>query len=85
MRLFVANLPREIGESELASVFCEFGTVDDVVIVLDRETRQSRGFGFIDMPDAMSARYALWKLHKSILGGRRIEVREAHGAAAVSK
>jgi RNA recognition motif-containing protein len=51
-RLFVGNLPYSVGESELESAFGEYGTVVSAVVIRDRESGRSRGFGFIEMETA---------------------------------
>ena len=48
-RLFVGNLPYSVGESELEAAFAEHGTVVSSVVIRDRESGRSRGFGFIEM------------------------------------
>ncbi|MEJ2190594.1 MAG: RNA-binding protein [Acidobacteriota bacterium] len=48
-RLFVGNLPFSMGEQDLESSFANHGTVVSAVIIRDRDTGQSRGFGFVEM------------------------------------
>ncbi len=73
MKLFVGNLPSSLTEEELTSVFKEYGEIQSLKIITDRETGRSRGFGFIEMSDN-SARNAMEKLHSSDIQGRQISV-----------
>jgi hypothetical protein len=50
MKIFITGLPLEVGEDELTAVFGDFGQVKSLRIIKDRETGQSRGFGFVEMP-----------------------------------
>jgi cold-inducible RNA-binding protein len=51
MKIFITGLPLEVGEDELTAVFGDFGPVKSLRIIKDRETGQSRGFGFVEMPN----------------------------------
>ena len=77
MKLFVANLPRESTEKELTEFFSEVGTVKEVKIIMDRETNQSRGFGFVVMSSQDEAEKAIAELNKKELGGRPLVVTQA--------
>jgi cold-inducible RNA-binding protein len=55
MTLFVANVFWETTEAEVAQLFAPYGTVERVQILRDRVTGRSRGFGFVEMPDATEA------------------------------
>ena len=48
-RLFIGNLPRQVSDAELEGIFAEFGAVQSVEIMRDRETGQGKGFGFVEM------------------------------------
>lgn len=77
MNIYVGNLSHSATESELRSVFEKHGEVSRVNIPTDRETNQSRGFGFIEMPQANEAQAAMTALNGTELGGRQISVNEA--------
>jgi cold-inducible RNA-binding protein len=49
MKVFIGGLPLEVNEAELNAVFGDFGPVKSLRIVKDRETKESRGFGFVEM------------------------------------
>ena len=77
-RLFVGNLSFSTTEHELRDVFGAFGNVIDAKVITDRETGQSRGFGFIEVEDGAAAQRAVSELDGSSLNGRSIKVNEAH-------
>jgi len=67
----------DTSEDELRQVFEEFGTVESVKIIFDRNTDRSKGFGFLDMDDNDAAKSAIAKLNGTELDGRTIKVNEA--------
>ena len=78
MNIFVAKLNYATSEDLLRQAFEEFGTVDSVKIIMDRETNRSKGFGFVEMPDDNEAREAISGLNDSELDGRTIVVKKAN-------
>jgi RNA recognition motif-containing protein len=78
MRIFVGNLAFTTTEEELRQRFEPYGSVERVQIITDRETGRSRGFGFVEMPDARAAQAAIAGLQGTLLGGRTLSVNEAH-------
>ena len=77
MRLFVGNLAWTITEEELERSFAPYGTVRNAHLLTHRETGRSRGFGFVEMPDAREAQAAIEALNGTSLGGRTLTVNEA--------
>jgi RNA recognition motif-containing protein len=77
MKLYVGNLSRSTTDNTVRSVFEQFGEVSSVRILFDRETGQSRGFGFVEMPQDEQAKEAMDKLNETEVEGRRIRVNEA--------
>jgi cold-inducible RNA-binding protein len=75
--LFVGNISFQTTESELRSAFEQFGEIDRVRIMTDRDTGRSRGFAFVEMPDDEEAAKAIAGLNAQELGGRAINVSEA--------
>lgn len=73
-RLFVGSLSWGTSEDDLRRVFSEFGKVTDAVVVADRNTGKSRGFGFVVMEDRKDAARAIKELDGSELDGREIVV-----------
>jgi hypothetical protein len=76
-RLFVGNLPYSVTEADVRELFEGLGAVEDVKIVLDRETGRSRGFGFVEMGTDSEASGAIEQLNGRSVDGRAITVREA--------
>jgi RNA recognition motif-containing protein len=75
--IFVGNLSFDTTQSDLESVFGQFGAVDRVHIVTDRESGQPRGFAFVEMSERQSADAAIAQLNGSELRGRAMNVNEA--------
>jgi len=75
--IFVGNLSYGAAESEVRSMFEEYGTVDRASIVTDRNTGQARGFGFVEMPNDDEAQRAIAALNGRELHGRALTVNEA--------
>lgn len=74
--IYVGNLPWSCTEDEVRDAFAQFGTVNSVKLISDRETGRPRGFGFVEM-DAEGADKAIQALNGSDMGGRSIKVNEA--------
>ncbi|PYS21114.1 MAG: RNA-binding protein [Acidobacteria bacterium] len=75
-KLFVGNLSFQTTESDITSAFEQFGAVESVQIISDRETGRSKGFGFVVMGEE-EADKAIAQLNGSQLGGRALTVNEA--------
>ena len=79
--VFVGNLSYQTTESELEAAFSEFGAVERVSIVRDRDTGQPRGFAFVEMTNAAEAAKAIAALNGREMNGRAINVNEARPRA----
>jgi RNA recognition motif-containing protein len=77
MRIYVGNLPYNTTEDELKKEFEAFGEVTSVSIPIDRDSRRSKGFGFVDMPTKTEAEAAIAGLNGKALGDRPLTVNEA--------
>lgn len=75
--IFVGNLSFRATEDEVREAFSRFGQVAKVSIITERETGRSRGFAFVEMPDAEEAKAAIEGLNQQEVGGRRISCNEA--------
>ena len=75
-KLYVGNLAFQTTEEELNGIFSQFGAVESVTIITDRDTGRSKGFGFVVMEPA-DADKAIEQLNGSQLGGRNLTVNEA--------
>lgn len=77
MNIYVGNLPYNITEDELRDVFAEFGEVSRASVITDKFSGQSKGFGFVEMPNNSEADEAIKALNESSLKGRNIKVNQA--------
>jgi RNA recognition motif-containing protein len=77
MNIFVGNLPFTASESDLRGVFAEYGEIESVAIITDRDTGRSRGFGFVELAADARSQDAIRDLDGMDLGGRNIKVNEA--------
>ena len=75
--IFVGNLSFQTSQEELMQTFAQFGVVERVSIVTDKQTGQSRGFGFVEMANPQEAEQAITQLNGAQLNGRRMNVNEA--------
>ena len=75
--IFVGNLSYSTTQDDLHSAFANYGNVERVNIVTDRETGQPRGFAFVEMSEADAAQSAIARLNGSDLNGRTLNVNEA--------
>ncbi len=77
MNIYVGNLSFEVGDEDLKRAFEGFGQVESVNIIKDKFSGQSRGFGFVEMPNTAEAQAAISGLNGRDLKGRPISVNEA--------
>lgn len=77
MNMYIGNLAYGVTEEELKEMFSAYGEVASVSLVKDRFSGQSKGFGFIEMPNNSEADVAIKALNKSMLKGRDIKVNQA--------
>jgi cold-inducible RNA-binding protein len=76
-KIFVGNLDFNATEDAIRSLFEQHGAVDRVSVITDRDTGRSRGFAFVEMPDAAEAERAIAALNGYTLDGRALNVNEA--------
>lgn len=77
MKLYVGNISYELTETELSELFTPYGTVESVKIILDRDTGQSRGFGFVEMSTREQGEAAMRELNGKEVRNRNLVVNEA--------
>ena len=77
MKIYVGNLSYNTTEEGLRSAFAEYGAVEEVAVITDRDTGRSRGFGFVTMPNDEEANAAIAALNGTDLDGRAVKVNEA--------
>ncbi len=76
-KLYVGNLSYNVNESDLETMFSQFGTVQSAQVIVDRDTNRSKGFGFVEMDTDAQAQAAIQGLHDHEHDGRRLTVNEA--------
>ena len=77
MNIYAGNLARETTEEDLRHAFEAFGQVESVTVIKDKFSGQSRGFGFLEMPNGAEAQAAISGLNGKELNGRTLTVNEA--------
>ncbi len=77
MKLYVGGLAYSVTEQELETLFAEYGKVVSAAVIKDRDSGQSKGFGFIEMAEDAEAKAAMAALNGKELSGRSIMVNEA--------
>ncbi|MFN7181781.1 MAG: RNA recognition motif domain-containing protein [Planctomycetota bacterium] len=78
MNIYVGNLSEDVTEEELRTTFETYGVVTSVAIIKDRNTGQSRGFAFVEMPSQEEGKNAITGLNGKELKGRTLKVSEAY-------
>ena len=77
MNIYVGNLSNQVKEDELESLFKEYGTVVSVNIIRDMFSRESKGFGFVEMKERPAGTKAIEELNTKEVQGKKIMVNEA--------
>ncbi len=77
MKIYVGNINFKSTEDTLRDAFSEYGAVDEVAIINDRETGRPRGFAFVTMPNDSEAQAAIENLNGKEVDGRTLNVNEA--------
>ena len=80
-KLYVGNLPFSATENDLESIFAQYGQLDSLTIVRDRESGQPRGFAFVEYGDDAAAEAAIAATNGMQVGGRALMVNEARPQA----
>ncbi len=76
-KLYVGGLAYAMSDDDLAEAFKQFGTVESAVVIKDRDSGQSKGFGFVEFSTVEEAQAAIKGLDGQEVSGRRIRVNEA--------
>jgi cold-inducible RNA-binding protein len=77
VNIYVSNIAYTATDQDLRQLFEPYGVVDTINIITDRYTGQSRGFGFVEMPDSAAAKAAIQGVQGQELAGRTLTVNEA--------
>lgn len=77
MNIYIGNLNYRVREAELQQILEEYGTVDSVKLIIDRDTNRSKGFAFAELPNDAEAKIAIKELDGAEYEGRQMVVKEA--------
>jgi RNA recognition motif-containing protein len=77
VNIFVGNLAFSATDHDLRQLFEQYGVVDTINVITDRDTGRSKGFGFVEMPDSAASKAAIQGLNGKELEGRTLTVNEA--------
>lgn len=77
MNIYVGNINYNSTEEAIRSLFEEYGSVDSVKLITDRETGRAKGFGFVEMDDEDAANEAIENLNDFSFEGRNLRVKKA--------
>ena len=77
VNIFVGNLAFSATDHDLRQLFEQYGVVDKINVITDRDTGRSKGFGFVEMPESTAAKAAIQGLKGKELEGRALTVNEA--------
>jgi len=77
MNIYVGNMPYSMTDAEVKDLFGQYGTVDAVRIVMDRDSGRPKGFAFVEMNNADEAKAAIEAVNGQTVGGRPLVVNEA--------
>lgn len=75
-KLYVGNLPYSVTSEQLGELFAEFGAVESAVVISDRDSGRSKGFGFVELDDD-AANAAIEAMNGKEIEGRALKVNEA--------
>ena len=76
-KLYVGNLPYSVDQAMLQDTFGKCGTVESANVIMNRDTGQSKGFGFVEMSSSAEAQKAIQEINGTSLDGRALMVNEA--------
>lgn len=77
MNIFVGNLSKEVTDDDLQGLFSEYGMIKSVKVIRDMFSRESKGFGFVEMPGLAEAQKAISELNTREVKGKKLVVNEA--------
>jgi RNA recognition motif-containing protein len=76
-KIYVGNLPFKIGDKELNKIFSEFGAITEAVVIKDKYSKRSKGFGFVTFESDESAENAIASMNGKEVEGRALKVSES--------
>jgi cold-inducible RNA-binding protein len=76
-KLYIGNLPWSVNDEGLKELFSKYSSITNATVIYDRETRRSRGFGFVELSDDNEAEQAVSEMNETDVEGRKLVVNEA--------
>ena len=77
MQIYIGNMSYQTTEERIKSLFEQYGEVERVTLIKDRETQRPKGFGFVAMPDSTAGAKAIEELNQKEFEGRTLKINEA--------
>ena len=77
MQIYVGNMSYQTTEETIKSLFEQYGEVEKVTLITDRETQRPKGFGFVSMTDEAAGNKAIEELNQQEFEGRTLKINEA--------
>ena len=77
MKLIILNLPRDLNEQSLAFFFKKIGDIKSCTVVIDKYTKISKGFGFVEMTSTDDGEMAIKELHGTKIGKNKIRIKQS--------
>ena len=78
MTIYIGNIPYSMKEQNLIDVFQEFGPVESAKVIIDKKTKRSKGYGFVEMTNEKDELAAVEAMNGQDLGGRKVKVSRAN-------
>jgi len=76
-KIYVGNLPFSVTLDKLKELFSSYGEIDDAIVITNKYTGRSRGFGFVSFVNDADAERAIAEMNKKVIEGRELNVKEA--------
>ena len=77
MKVYVGNLPYTVDSAKLKELFTEFGEVEEAIVIQDKYSGRSKGFGFVEYDEDDGAKKAIAEMNEKEVEGRQLKVNEA--------
>ncbi len=77
MKVYVGNLPFTVEQEKLKELFASYGEIEEAIVIADKFSGRSKGFGFVTFKDEESAKKAIAEMNDKEIEGRKLKVNEA--------
>jgi len=78
MTIYIGNIPYSMKEQNLVEVFQEYGPVESAKVIIDKKTKRSKGYGFVEMANEQDEVAAVEAVNGQEVGGRKVKVSKAN-------